>query len=86
MVKSKKEEEPCPTCIADISMGFFFAVCKDSLSDKIDCRSLKKQFLKGEITPDKVIEKIKEAAKYDPEISSDLKEIERIRKTGKIDP
>ena len=84
MVKNKVEEEPCPKCVADISMGFFFKVCKESLSEKIDCKTLSKQFLRGELTAEKVIEKIKAVAEDNPEVVSDLEEIERIRKTGKI--
>jgi hypothetical protein len=84
MVKNKVEDAPCPKCVADISMGFFFKVCNDSLSHKINCKTLNKQFLRGELTSEKVIEKIKAAAQDDPEVTSDLEEIERIRKTGKI--
>ena len=82
----KENEKPCPECVANIAMGFFFKVCKESLSDKLDCKDLSLQYLRGEITEDQVSEKIRDVAKSDPELMEDLDEIERIRKTRKIEP
>jgi len=81
-----KEEVPCPKCVNDISMGFFFKVCHDSLSDKVDCKKLSGQYLRGELNADQIAEKIREAAKNDESLLEDIGEIERIRKTGKIEP
>ena len=84
MVKNKVEDAPCPKCVNDIALGFFFKVCKDSLSDKIDCKKLSGQYLRGEINSDQIAEKILEAARNDPELTEDIKEINKIRRTGKI--
>jgi len=84
--ETKKDEKACPECVANIAMGFFFKVCKESLSDKLDCKDLSLQYLRGEITEDQVSEKIRDVAKSDPELMEDLDEIERIRKTRKIEP
>lgn len=65
-------------------MGFFFKVCGESLSDKIDCQKLSGQYLRGEINADQVAEKIRATAGNDPELMEDLKEIDRIRRRGKI--
>ena len=83
MVKNK-ENVPCPKCVADISMGFFFKVCNDSLSDKVDCKKLSGQYLRGEINADQIAEKILEAAGNNKALLEDIGEIDRIRKTGKI--
>lgn len=80
MSKNSKKQ-PCPACTNAITMGFFFKVCKESLSDKINCKELSKQLLDGEVTPEKVIEKIKEAAKNNTSALEDIKEIEEIRRT-----
>ena len=84
MVKNKVEDAPCPKCVNDISMGFFFKICKESLSDKVDCKKLSGQYLRGEITSDQIAEKILDAASNDPELIEDINEINRIRRTGKI--
>jgi len=84
MVKNKVEEAPCPRCVNDISMGFFFKICKESLSDKVDCKKLSGQYLRGEINADQIAEKILEAARNDPALTEDINEINRIRRTGKI--
>jgi len=72
--------------VANIAMGFFFKVCKESLSDKLDCKDLSLRYLRGEITEDQVSQRIRDVAKSDPELMEDLDEIERIRKTRKIEP
>ena len=82
----KENEEPCPKCTTNITMGFLFKVCKDSLSNKLDCKDLTTRYLLGEITEDQVAEKIRDAARNDPELMEDLDEINRIRKTRKIEP
>jgi len=79
-----EDDESCPQCVADISMGFFFKICKESLSDKVDCKKLSGQYLRGELDADQIAEKIREAAKNDESLLEDIGEIERIRKTGKI--
>jgi hypothetical protein len=84
--KMKKDEKACSECVANIAMGFFFKVCKESLSDKLDCKDLSLQYLRGEITEDQVSQRIRDVAKSDPELMEDLNEIERIRKTRKIEP
>jgi len=84
MVKNEKENAPCPKCINDISMGFFFKICNESLSDKVDCKKLSGLYLRGEINADQIAEKIIEAARNDPALIEDLKEINKIRRTGKI--
>jgi hypothetical protein len=81
-----KDEEPCPKCVANIAMGFYFKVCKESLSGKLDCKDLSEQFVRGEISEDQVAEKIRDVARSDPELMEDLNEIERIRRTKKIEP
>jgi len=82
----KENKEPCPKCVTNITMGFLFKVCKESLSDKLDCKDLTERYLRGEITEDQVAEKIRDVARSDPELMEDLNEINRIRKTKKIEP
>ncbi|MCJ7632851.1 hypothetical protein MUP77_10735 [Candidatus Bathyarchaeota archaeon] len=82
--KTAKSAEPCPKCVTDTAMGFFFKICGESLSDKIDCKKLSGQYLRGEINADQVAEKIRATAGNDPELMEDLKEIDRIRRRGKI--
>lgn len=84
MSKNKSEEAPCPRCVNDISMGFFFKICNDSLSDKVDCKKLSRQYLHGELNADQIAEKILEAAQNDSALTKDINEINRIRRTGKI--
>jgi hypothetical protein len=67
-------------------MGFYFKICNESLSSKLDCKELTKRYLRGEISEDQVAEKIRAVARSDPELMEDLNEIERIRKTKKIEP
>ena len=67
-------------------MGFLFKVCKESLSEKLDCKDLSLRYLRGEISEDQVAEKIRHVAKNDPELMEDLNEINRIRKTKKSEP
>jgi len=81
----KENEKACPKCVTNIAMGFMFKVCKESLSDKLDCKDLSERYLRGEITEDQVSEKLRDVAKSDPELLEDLNEIERIRKTRKIE-
>lgn len=82
----KKDEKPCPECVTNIAMGFMFKVCKESLSDKLDCKDLSLRYLRGEISEDQVAKQIQDAAKHDPSLTEDLNEIDRIRKTRKIEP
>jgi hypothetical protein len=84
MVKENKES--CPKCVTNITMGFLFKVCKESLSNKLDCKELSERYLRGEISEDQVSQKIRDVARNDPELMEDLNEIERIRKTKKIEP
>ena len=84
MPKNKKENKPCPQCKDAITTGFLFNVCEESLSDKLDCKSLTDQYLRGELNADQIAEKIKEAAGNDKAVLKDLKEIEYIRKNGKL--
>ena len=79
-----KAEEPCSKCVNDIALGFFFKVCKELLSDKIDCKKLSGQYLRGEINADQIAEKIKAAAGNDKALLEDIGEIDRIRRLGKI--
>ncbi|MCJ7634894.1 hypothetical protein MUP77_21210 [Candidatus Bathyarchaeota archaeon] len=81
-----KDEEPCPKCVANIAMGFFFKICNESLSSKLDCKELSERYLRGEISEDQVAETINDAARADPELMEDLNEIDRIRKTRRIKP
>jgi len=81
----RSDVKDCPQCRDAITMGFFFKVCKTSLSGKIDCKGLSKQLLNGEISPEGVIEKIKEAAKDNPEALDDIREIEQIRNPEKLE-
>lgn len=81
-----KDKVECPKCVVDVGIGFFLKICHDALSDKIDCGKVTEQFSKGEISTDQLIQQIKDAAKNEPEILADLEEIDRIRKTGKIEP
>lgn len=67
-------------------MGFMFKICHESLSGKLDCEDLSERYLRGEITEDQVAERVKDAARADPELMEDLNEIDRIRKTKKIEP
>ena len=83
---SKENEESCPECVTNIAMGFLLKVCKQSLSNKLDCKDLTERYLRGEITEDQIAEKIKDAARNDPELMEDINEINRIRKTKKIEP
>ena len=78
-----EEEEPCPQCVNDVSVGFLFAICKESLSDKIDCKKLSGQYLRGELNADQLAEKILDAAHDDPEILGYANEVNLFRKTGK---
>ena len=82
----KKDEESCPECVTNVALGFLFKVCKESLSKKLDCKDLSERYLRGEITENQVAEKIKDVAKDDPELMEDLNEIDRIRKTKRIEP
>ncbi len=82
----KENKEPCPECVTNIALGFLFKVCKESLSKKLDCKDLSERYLRGEISEDQVAEKIKDAARADPELMEDLNEIDRIRKTKRIEP
>ena len=84
MRKSKKENKPCPQCMDAISAGFLLNICETSLADKLDCKRLTEQYTKKEIDVDQIAEKIKEAAENDASLLKDLKEIEYIRKTGKL--
>jgi hypothetical protein len=67
-------------------MGFMFKICHESLSGKLDCKDLTEQYIQGKISEDQVAEKIKDAARSDPELMEDVEEIDRIRKTRKIEP
>ncbi|MBU1173174.1 MAG: hypothetical protein KKD44_26720 [Proteobacteria bacterium] len=78
-------EEECPKCVVATAMGFILKICGESLSDKIDCKELTGQYLRGEINADQVVKKIKRAARNDPELMANLNEIDRIRKTRKIE-
>ena len=82
--KKVKSVEPCPKCVVDTAMGFLFKVCGESLSDKIDCKKLSGQYLRGEINADQVAERIKATARNDPELMIDLREIDRIRRARRI--
>ena len=82
MPKNSKKSS-CPQCADAITMGFVFKVCNDSLSGKINCKELSNKLLRGELTAEKVIEKVKAAAEGNEEATSDLDEIETIRKTEK---
>lgn len=79
-------EKPCPKCVTSVAMGFFFRICHQSLSDKLDCKDLSERFLRGELSPEQVAKEIKNAAKDDPSLMEDVEEIDRIRKTKRIDP
>ncbi len=76
----------CPKCVTNVAMGFMFKICHESLSGKLDCKDLSERYLRGEITEDQVAERVKDAARADPELMEDLNEIDRIRKTKKIEP
>ena len=80
----KKKQETCPRCINDVALAFYFEICRQHLSSKLDCKKLSGQYLRGEITVDQVAKKVREAATNDPELVNELDEIERIRKTGKL--
>jgi hypothetical protein len=82
----KESEESCPKCVTNIAMGFLLKVCKESLSNKLDCKDLTERYLRGEISEDQVAEKIKDVARNDPQLMEDINEIDRIRKTKKIEP
>jgi len=77
-------EKQCPKCISSVAMGFFFRICHQSLSDKLDCKDMSERFLRGELSAEQVAKEIKDAAKDDPELMEDLNEIDRIRKSKKI--
>ena len=77
-------EKPCPRCVTNVAMGFFFKVCHESLSDKIDCKNLTERYIRGEINAEQVAKEIKDAARDDPSVMEDLNEIDRIRKAKKI--
>ena len=79
----RTKKSTCPQCADAITMGFVFKVCNDSLSDKINCKELSNKLLRGELTAEKVIEKVKAAAEGNEEATSDLDEIENIRETEK---
>ena len=79
-------DKPCPKCVTNVAMGFFFKVCHESLSNKLDCKDLTERYNRGEISSEQVAKEIKDAARTDPELMEDLNEIDRIRKTRKIDP
>jgi len=81
----KENKEPCPKCVTNIAMGFMFKVCKESLSDKLDCKDLSERFLHGELSAEQVAKEIKDAARDDPSLMEDLNEIDRIRKTKRIE-
>lgn len=76
----------CPKCVANVAMGFFFKVCNESLSGKLDCKDLTERYIRGEISAEHVAKEIKNAAKDDPSLMEDVEEIDRIRKTKRIDP
>ncbi len=78
-----EEEESCPQCVNDVSVGFLFAICKESLSDKIDCKKLSGQYLHGELNADQIAEKILEAAHDNPKVLEYANEVNLFRKTGK---
>jgi len=84
MKKNKPKDDHCPKCRDAITTGFLFKICDESLSDKVDCKSLTDQYLRGELDADQIAEKIKEAVGNDKALLKDLKEIEHIRKTGKV--
>ena len=84
MKKNKPKDDPCPKCRDAITTGFLFNICETSLADKLDCKSLTDQYLHGELNTDQIAEKIKEAAGNDKALLKDLKEIEYIRKNGKL--
>jgi len=77
-------EKPCPKCVTNVAMGFFFKICNESLSGKLDCKDLTERYIRGELSPEQVAKEIKNAAKGDPSLMEDLNEIDRIRKTKKI--
>jgi hypothetical protein len=79
----RTKKSSCPQCTNAITMGFVFKVCKDSLSDKINCKELSNKLLCGELTAENVIEKVKAAAEGNKEAINDLEEIEGIRETEK---
>ncbi len=84
MKKNKPDDAPCPQCREAITTGFLFNICEESLSDKLDCKNLTDQYLRGELNADQIAEKIKEAAGNNKTLLKDLNEIEHIRKSGKI--
>lgn len=79
-------EKPCPKCVTNVAMGFLFKVCHEALSDKLDCKDLSERFLRGELKAEQIVKEIKDAARDNPELMEDLNEIDRIRKTRKIEP
>lgn len=79
-------EKPCPKCVTNVAMGFFFKVCHESLSDKLDCKDLTERYVRGELSPEQVAREIKDAARDNPSLMEDVEEIDRIRKTKRIDP
>jgi len=89
--KGNKESLPfvltsCPKCVTNVAMGFFFKVCHESLSDKLDCKDLTERYARGELSPEQVAKEIKNAARDDPSLMEDVEEIDRIRRTRKIEP
>ena len=89
----KESKEPlqhvltsCPKCVENVAMGFFFRICNESLSGKLDCKDLTERYIRGEINAEHVAKEIKNAARDDPTLMEDVEEIDRIRKTKKIDP
>ena len=81
-----KDEEPCPRCVTNVAMGFLLKICKESLSDKLDCKDLGERFLRGEISEEQLAKQIKKVARDDSALMEDIEEIDRIRKTKKIEP
>ncbi|MCJ7633422.1 hypothetical protein MUP77_13675 [Candidatus Bathyarchaeota archaeon] len=79
-------EKPCPKCVTNVAMGFFFKICNESLSDKLDCNDLTERYIRGEINAEQIVKEIKDAARDDSSLMEDLNEIDHIRKTKRIDP
>lgn len=84
--KNKSKEKVCTQCITNVGLGFLFDICKtSSLSNKVDCEDLKKQYLKGKISADQIVDILKKASGKNKGLLADIGEIDSIRRSGKIE-
>ena len=53
-------------------MGFFFRICNESLSGKLDCKDLTERYIRVEINAEHVAKEIKNAARDNSSLMEDV--------------